>query len=77
MPTVQNKHNANLLNTLPACTPIVNFVTRDEHGEAVEYNENIAPKILNSIHLVIPFFLYFTLVKYHKNNDCFIAIDFY
>ena len=46
MSTDQSNHNANLLNTLPAHTPIVNFVTRDEHGEAVEYNENIAPNKL-------------------------------
>ena len=46
MHRVETKHNANLLNTLPASAPIVNFVTRDELGEAVEYNENIAPNKL-------------------------------
>ena len=43
MHSFETKHNANLLNTLPASAPIVNSNTRAELGEAVEYNENIAP----------------------------------
>ena len=43
MPAFEIKHNANLLNTLPASAPIVNFVDYDEFGEPAEYHEKNAP----------------------------------
>ena len=43
MPTFESNHNANLLNTLPASAPIVNFVDYDVFGEPVEYYEKNAP----------------------------------
>ena len=46
MTYVQIKHNANLPNTLPKGTPIVNFVTRDDNGEYTGYSEKNAPSKL-------------------------------
>ena len=46
MPNFQINHNANLPNTLPKSTPIVNFIHRYDNGEYSGYSEKNAPSKL-------------------------------
>jgi hypothetical protein len=45
MNNVENSHNANLLNTLPDSSPIVNYIVHVD-GESVHYHIELAPKNL-------------------------------